>query len=166
MSEDSEDKTKRKYVRELLAYPWTHQTSIFFEPENTCELLPEMARVKQLLRKAYPDTPFLLRVAKYNQGRGRNIGWVSILTIKKLDELEEKLSKWVRVDVNVRNRAISSEKRLKTAQTILKQRPHDLQKLFGLTPEHKINRYSILNRDSLPEAGDALFSELKEDLEE
>lgn len=166
MSEASEEKTKRKYVRELLAYPWALQTSVFFEPENTCELLPELARVKQLLRKAYPDTPFLLRVAKYNQGRGRNIGWVSILTLKQLVGLDDKLSKWIRVAVNVRHRHISNEKRLKTSRTILKQRPHDLQKLFGLKPEQKVNRYSMLNRGRLPEPEETLFGELKESLED
>lgn len=146
MSESSEEKTKRKYLTVLRGYQWSYQHSVFYDdPEQSLGLLEDMASFKQMLRRRCPDQPFLIRVQALKKGAVHQ-AFLSIITTAKVDDLREIANKTFPAKMNVVGRRLSAERLSQQARVIEEAKPHDLSKLFDKVG---INRWSILNKDSL-----------------
>ena len=146
MSETSEEKTKRKYLTVLRGYQWSYQHSVFYDdPEQSLGLLEDMASFKQMLRRRCADQPFLIRVQALKKGAVHQ-AFLSIITTAKVDDLREIANKTFPAKMNVVGRRLSAERLSQQARVIEEAKPHDLSKLFDKVG---INRWSILNKDSL-----------------
>ena len=146
MSESSEEKTKRKYLTVLRGYQWSYQHSVFYDdPEQSLGLLEDMASFKQMLRRRCPDQPFLIRVQALKKGAVHQ-AFLSIITTDKVDDMREIANKTFPATMNVVGRRLSAERLSQQARVIEEAKPHDLSKLFD---REGINRWSILNKDSL-----------------
>ena len=146
MSEQSKDKTKRKYVKSLLMEIWTHQHSIFYKnPEHSHQLLEDAARFKKGLGRKFPEQPFLIRVCLKGTGRAKQ-AWLSIISTRKTDELIKRAEEKFSSPVNVRIRTYSETRAEQAAETIKQKGAHNLKHFFG---KDKVNRYSILNEHLL-----------------
>ncbi|WP_342243231.1 hypothetical protein [Pseudomonas sp. OTU5201] len=148
MSESSEDKTKRKYVDQLLAGIWTYQYSVFYQnPDDSHQLIEDAASFKQGLSRKFPNQPFLIRVSLKGTGKSKQ-AWLSVLTTQKSPELIDWAEQKFSVPVNVIFRRYSQAKAEQTAEAILKFRPHDLKHFFG---KEKVNRYALINKNCFEE---------------
>lgn len=160
MTESSEDKTKRRYIRQLLTYPWAYQTSLFYPSEQeSLALIDDLSSIKAKLRRKYPDQPFLLRLAlKHHPApASETIAWLSVLTLSEIPTLKQ----FLRGPDNHRvlRRGIAPDKRLRSAISIHTQRPHRLKEFFG---RDKVNRYALLNEKHLPEPDESLMLEFRQ----
>ncbi|WP_448123656.1 hypothetical protein [Pseudomonas veronii] len=146
MSETSEEKTKRRYLAVLRGYQWSYQHSVFYDdPEQSLGLLHDMAPFKQMLRRRRPDQPFLIRVQALKKGAVHQ-AFLSIITTAKVEDLRTIANKTFPATMNVVGRRLSVERLSQQARVIEEAKPHDLSKLFDKVG---INRWSILNKDSL-----------------
>lgn len=147
MSETSEEKTKRKYLAVFRTYQWSYQHSIFYnDSEQSHALLDDMVRFKQVLRRACPDQPFLVRIQTLKKGSAPLRAFLTFFTTKKVEDLPEMAHKVFPAIVNVRGRRLSIEKLDQIARAIEKQKPQDLSKMFD---KAGINRWSVLNKQKL-----------------
>lgn len=153
MSETSEDKSKRNYLKQLQGYQWSYQHSIFYEDvEDSRALLSDMVRFKQELRRQCPNQPFLIRIQLLNRKTGRNPdgglqAYLSIITTKNAYKaIGAAADKAMSTQCNVMSKSLTPEKLTKAASAIKAQKPHDLERLFG---KEKINRFSVLNKTKL-----------------
>ncbi|MBD2838291.1 hypothetical protein ID144_14680 [Pseudomonas sp. JM0905a] len=148
MTETSEDKTKRKYVDRLLAGIWTHQYSVFYKDiDDSIHLIEDAAKFRQGLGRKFPDQPFLIRLALKAEGRTTQ-AWLSVLTTQKTPELIEWAERKFSKPVNVIKRPYSQAKAEKSAGSIRKHKPHDLNYFFG---KEKVNRYGLINEERYKE---------------
>ncbi|MFR0692158.1 hypothetical protein ACLUTX_22365 [Enterobacterales bacterium AE_CKDN230030158-1A_HGKHYDSX7] len=148
MTETSEEKTKRKYVDQLMAGVWTYQYSIFYQnPDESLRLIDDAASFRQGLGRRLPNQPFLIRVSLKGTGISKQ-AWLSVLTTQKSPELIDWAEQKFSLPVNVIFRRYSQAKAEQTARAILKFRPHDLKHFFG---KEKVNRYALINKGSFDE---------------
>jgi hypothetical protein len=149
MSETSEDKTKRKYLALLNGNKWSHQYSVFYDDLTLSNrLLTDKEAFLQTLRKQFPGQPFLVRIqTKMGNGRGDKglQAYLMILTTAQSD-VQEVADKSFTSVMNVKSKKLVGLKPFTIASAIDKQRPHDLQKVFG---DVRIKRYSVLNKPML-----------------
>lgn len=150
MSETSEAKTKRKYLELLRENQWSHRYSVFYDDITLSKrLLADKERFLQLLRKKFPDQPFLVRIqTKAGNGKGSKAlqAYLMILTSARSDGLKEIADKTFSSQMNVPSEKLEGLKLYTIASAIEKQKPHDLQKLFG---DIRIRRWSLLNKGAL-----------------
>ena len=144
MTETSEDKTKRKYVDQLMADIWKYQYSVFYQnPDDSIRLIDDADTFKQGMGRKFPNQPFLIRVCLKGTGRSKQ-AWLSILTTAEASGLAERAEKKFSAPVNVKVRRYTDTKAEQAAATIMKQGPHDLKHFFG---KEKVNRYALINKD-------------------
>lgn len=155
MSELSEDKTKRKIIERLLAYPWVYQVTVFFEDYDHSQELPQvMPEIRTKLRRAFPNDPIFSRTAlKYHSATKERIAYETFYCLRRIPEVKKCLRSWMKGG-EVRSRPISSEKRLSSARSIRKERPHNLKGYFG---KSKVNRIRLLNEAKLPAPDPRLY---------
>jgi hypothetical protein len=152
MSETSEDKSKRNYLKLLQDYQWSYQHSIFYEDlEDSTALLSDMVKFKQELRRQCPEQPFLIRIQLLNKKTrhspdGGLQAYLVILTTEKTDKPRAVADKVMSAPTNVIKRHLSPEKLASIASAIKVQQPHDLEHFFGTA---KINRFTVLNKKHL-----------------
>ncbi len=153
MSETSEDKSKRNYLKQLQDYQWSYQHSIFYEDvEDSRALLSDMVRFKQELRRQCPDQPFLIRIQLLNKKTPRNPdgglqAYLSIITTKNAyKNIGAAADKAMSTQCNVMSKSLSPEKLISLASAIKVQKPHNLEGFFGAA---KINRFTLLNKFKL-----------------
>lgn len=147
MSESSEEKTKRKYLTVLRGYQWSYQHSIFYnDPNESHALLEHMVRFKQILRRRYPEQPFLIRIQTLKKGSAPHQAYLTLFTSNKVEDLREIANKVFPVTMNVLGKKLSAEKLDQLAEAIDNQKPHDLSKVLN---KAGINRWSVLNRQKL-----------------
>jgi hypothetical protein len=149
MTESSEQKTKRRYVDLLTNYTWSHQYSIFYDDyQQSTNLLRDIKTFKQRLRRRLPDQPFLTKVALLNRDKKLQAYLTMFTTAPAMDwKIEEVACASFSSAVNVIQQRVSVASLERAGQTILRERPHNLNRFFGLA---KINRYAILNQHRLP----------------
>ncbi len=146
MSETTEDKTKRRYLAVLKGNDWTYQYSVFYDkPELSVNMLSDMAKFKQRLRRLFPNQPFLIRLQELRKGRIRQV-FLSIITTAKVENLREIANKMFPATMNVLSKALSAEKLDTIAGAIERQVPHDLNRFFN---KDNVPRWSVLNSNSL-----------------
>lgn len=151
MSETSEDKSKRKYLKLLNDYEWNYQHSLFYEnPEDSKLLLDDMIRFKQFSRRRCADHALLIRVqllrkkTAYNPN-GTEQAYLTILATKDIKaSIQEAAKTTISSPCNVVIKQLSAEKKNSIASAIKSQKPHNLERFFG---KEKINRFTVLNRD-------------------
>jgi len=147
VSESSEEKTKRKYLTVLRGYQWSYQHSIFYnDPNESHALLEHMVRFKQILRRRYPEQPFLIRIQTLKKGSAPHQAYLTLFTSNKVEDLREIANKVFPVTMNVLGKKLSAEKLDQLAEAIDNQKPHDLSKVLN---KAGINRWSVLNRQKL-----------------
>lgn len=145
MSETSKDKTKRKYIHYLTEYQWTHRYAIFYlDKSDSAGLIKHITSFKHELRRKYPSTPFLIRLLLLH--RGELQAYLMINTTDSKLDIQSIADGTFPVSVKVVNQHLTAEKVATTAHAIRTQRPHDLNRFFGVT---RVNRWSLLNRSSL-----------------
>lgn len=153
MSETSEEKSKRNYLHLLQDHHWSYQHSLFYDaPHDSTALLDDMIRFKQVLRRACPDQPFLIRIQLLNRKTTHNPAggvqaYLVILTTKNADKhIKEAAERAMSAQCNVMSRSLTPERITRIASAIKVQKPHDLEQLFG---KEKINRFTVLNKSKL-----------------
>lgn len=150
MSETSEDKTKRNYIALLTKNQWCHQHTLFYVyPEESVNLLTDKVAFQQVLRKQYPDQPFLIRIqTKVGDSDGENVlqAYLTILTTVRASGLTQVVDQSFRSEMRVRSRTLSDAKVQSMAGSIDKQKPHNLKKVFG---DVRIRRWTLLNKEML-----------------
>lgn len=172
MSESSEKKTKRNYLKLLNDYEWSYQYSLFYEDEtDSRHLLDDMVKFKQELRRKWPDTAFLIRIQSHRKdvgtGNANRVlqGFLSILSTSKLQGIMDGfLDPLFSAQVKIMYRRLNIGKQKHIYSTIDGQRPHDLTKIF----KHKttpIRRFNVLNKTKLVERQIPLI-ELEQEYEE
>lgn len=151
MSESSEDKSKRNYLRLFLEYEWNYQHSLFYEEQDASKsLLDDMIKFKQTLRRKCPDLPFLIRIqllkrkTAHNPNGDQQAYLVILSTQKSTQQIRQSSEKAMRASCNVIHMKLSAEKIAKTASAIKTQKAHDLERFFERT---KINRFTLLNKE-------------------
>ncbi|WP_445940355.1 hypothetical protein [Pseudomonas sp.] len=153
MSETSDEKSKRNYLRLLNNYEWNYKHSLFYEDAaDSKALLKEMIKFKQVLRRKCPDQPFLIRIqllnkkTDYNPDGGLQAYLVILTTIKAKLSLAEATRKTMHADCNILGRELTQERKARMASAIKSQKPHILERFFG---KQKVNRFTLLNKNKL-----------------
>lgn len=150
MSETTEDKTKRKYLALLTENQWSHRYSVYYaDPVMSKSLLADMVEFKQVLRKQYPNQPFLIRIqikAGGLNGDKTLQAYLTILTTASSEGLKVVAHDTFSSEVNIQRGKVTSTKLESIASAIDKQKPHDLSKVFG---DVRVRRYSVLNKEML-----------------
>lgn len=150
MSETTEDKTKRKYLALLTENQWSHRYSVYYaDPVMSKSLLADMVEFKQVLRKQYPNQPFLIRIqikAGGLNGDKTLQAYLTILTTASSEGLKVVAHDTFSSEVNIQRGKVTSTKLESMASAIDKQKPHDLSKVFG---DVRVRRYSVLNKEML-----------------
>lgn len=153
MSETSDEKSKRNYLRLLNDHEWSHQHSLFYEDiANSKALLDDMVRFKQVLRRKCPDQPFLIRIQLLNRKTASNPDGglqaylVILTTMNARIALAEAAEKAMHAVCNILRKKLTQENKARMASAIKSQKPHDLERFFG---RDKINRFTLLNKDQL-----------------
>jgi hypothetical protein len=150
MSEASEDKTKRRYIALLKENKWSYQHSVFYDDLTLSnQLLTDKEAFLQTLRRQFPDQPFLVRIqTKAGNGKGDKglQAYLMILTTARSDGLKEIVDKTFASKMNVISKKLEGLKPYTIADAITKQKPHNLQKVFG---DIRIRRWSLLNKPML-----------------
>lgn len=143
MSEDSEEKTKRKYLSMLRAHPWHQQHSIFYvDAPDSIALLDDMVAFKQLLRRRHPLHPFLIRIQLLNREKNFQ-AYLSILAPERIADIQEIADKTFSSEVRVLGRVCTEGRLDRMALAIRVQKPHRLERFFSKV---RVRRYSILNK--------------------
>lgn len=156
MSETSEEKTRRRYLQIMNDYEWSYQYSLFYDnPDDSYRLLDDMVKFKQALRRKWPNTAFLIRIQSHRRDMGTERkdkvlqAFLSILSTSKLQGVMDGfLDSLFSAQVNIIYKKLSVGKQKQIYNSIARQQPHDLAKVF----KHKkgpIKRYSILNKTRL-----------------
>ncbi|MBA2925267.1 hypothetical protein G9Q84_20510 [Pseudomonas sp. P7] len=150
MSENTDDKTKRKYLALLTENQWSHRYSVYYaDPAMSKSLLTDMVEFKQALRKRYSDQPFLIRIQTKVGGLNDKTtlqAYLTILTTSSSEGLKVVAHDTFSSEVNIQRGKLSTAKLESIASAIDKQRPHDLSKVFG---DVRVRRYSVLNKEML-----------------
>jgi len=150
MSEESQDKTKRKYITLLTEYQWTHWYSVFYaNPELSSQLIKDKEEFQQLLRKQFPEQPFLVRVQIKVGGLDGYKGlqaYLVILTTARSEGLKQAVHESFPSKMRPTGGKLPTGKLQSIASAIETQRPHNLTKVFG---DIRIKRYSVLNKAKL-----------------
>lgn len=145
MSELASDKSKRKYLVWHRNEQWTYKYTLFYAtPEESVHLLDHMPAFKKALSRAC-SVPFLLRIQLLNR-RDMGLPLQAILvmyTTAKMENLQKITDKHFPAEMNVRYGQLSPYKLEKSARSIEKQRPHNLEAFFG---KPAIKRWSVLNK--------------------
>jgi hypothetical protein len=147
MSETSEDKSKRKYVKVLRDNQWSYQYSVFYEnPEESVGLLDHMVKFKRCLKREYSGVPFLFRIQLHTHHSGELQAFLTLFTIEKLKGFDELANKAFPSSMSTLYQRLTDEMLSSKASAILQQRPHSLSKVFSKEGQ---NRWGILNKDAL-----------------
>lgn len=163
MSEFSEEKTKRKFLKLLSEYEWGYQYSVFYEdPEDSVFLLEDMIRFKQVLRRKWQNTAFLIRIQSHkNRRNGVLQAFLSILCNCKLEGVKDGFVDGLfSTQVNVMSKELSIGKQASMYRSIAKQKPHNLKMIFK-EKEASIRRYTVLNKDKLIKRDMPLVNEIE-----
>jgi hypothetical protein len=158
MSETSEDRSKRIFINYLKQYEWTYQYTVFYTNyrESKSGYL-HSSRFKRLIRKGYPNYPFLYRIG-LSRGITRHLveyigpnkttllpyhtfitNTGQIMTEEFGDLLNPDC-----LDLFVEKRRFTINRLENYISTVKKGKPHDLKKFFNY--DGKINRFAILNK--------------------
>lgn len=166
MTESAEDRSKRGFCKHLRDYEWLKQISIFYCNYDDALNAPEHGlRVRRALAKAFPDTTFLWRLVCKNVRESAGVVdatnqlysgtipyWTAFITSElKRKELLPIIEKNLKVSEDGFRLFVRStpEWKLETYEAaVMKQKPHDLQRVFG---QRKLNRFHLMNKgvDSL-----------------
>lgn len=160
MSETSEDKSKRKYVKVLRDNQWSYQYSVFYEnPEESVGLLADMVKFKRCLKREYSGVPFLFRIQLHTHHSGELQAFLTLFTTEKLKGFDELANKAFPSSMNTQYQRLTDEMLSRKASAILHQRPHNLSKVFGKDGQ---NRWGVLNKPLLKPIQQAYRSETGE----
>jgi uncharacterized protein YktA (UPF0223 family) len=153
MSETSDEKSKRNYLRLLNDHEWNYQHSLFYEDgADSKALLDDMVKFKQVLRRKCPDQPFLIRIQllnkknDYNPDGGLQAYLVILTTINARDAIADAEEAAMHNTCNILGKNLSQEKKALMASAIKSQKPHNLERFFG---KQKVNRFTLLNKNKL-----------------
>jgi len=150
VSETSQDKTKRMYIALLTENQWSYRYSVFYaDPSLSNRLLTDMVGFKQSLRRVYPNQPFLIRIQTKVGGLDDNTtlqAYLTILTTARSENLKGVAHDTFSSEVRIQRGKVSAEKLASMASAIDKQKPHNLQKVFG---DIRIRRWTLLNKPML-----------------
>ncbi|MEK8080613.1 hypothetical protein [Pseudomonas sp. XK-1] len=153
MSETSDEKSKRNYLRLLKNHEWNYQHSLFYEDgADSKALLDEMIKFKQVLRRKCPGQPFLIRIqllnkrTAYNPDGGLQAYLVILTTINARDALAGAAKVAMHAPCNILKKELTQERKARMASAIKSQKPHNLERFFG---KQKINRFTLLNKSKL-----------------
>ncbi|MNR16507.1 hypothetical protein D3C85_1331130 [compost metagenome] len=153
MSETSDEKSKRNYLRLLNDHEWCYQHSLFYEDGTDSKALPnDMIRFKQILRRKCPDQPFLIRIqllnrkTDHNPDGGTQAYLVILTTANARIEIERAAEKAMHTICNTLSKKLTNENKSRTASAIKSQKPHNLERFFC---KEKINRFTLLNKNKL-----------------
>ncbi|PCH62533.1 MAG: hypothetical protein COC19_02655 [SAR86 cluster bacterium] len=159
MPESSQQKTKRTYKKRLLGNNFQHQYSLFYQTkEDALKAIESGITLRRAIAREYREQPFLWRLCKklvdneYIEdmedsptARVEMVYWTFFTTKKiKLGILVAFVNEKVEPSLNLRNKTVSEESLKKMANTIDRQRPHDLNSFFGLK---KVNRLHCANKN-------------------
>src|SRR3990167_6902647 len=122
MSETSDEKSKRNYLRLLNNYEWNYQHSLFFEDgADSKALLDDMIKFKQVLRRKCPDQPLLIRIqllnrkTDYNPDGGEQAYLVILTTIKSRTAITEAAEIAMHTKCNILGKNLSQERKVRMA---------------------------------------------------
>lgn len=164
MSESPQQKTKRTYKKRLLGNDFKYQYSIFYSSkEDALEAVESGAILRRAIARKYRNQPFLWRLGKVLTAKGliedmlavdsperiEMVYWSFFTTQElKYGALKAFIENRLEVSTRLKKRAVSEERLMKMANTIDRQKPHDLNKFFGLK---KVNRMHCVNKDKFIE---------------
>lgn len=144
MSESPEQRTKRQYLESHRSEQWQYKHVVFYaNPEESVGLLDHMVSFKQLLRRKCPTQPFLIRIQTRQLTQKPLQAYLVLYTSAEVDSLQEIANKTFPCEMNVRGQLLPSWKLEKSARSIEKQRPHNLNKFFE---SKEAKRWTILNK--------------------
>lgn len=142
MTESTEERTNRQYLKYHLNTQWRYQHSVFYaNAEDSVNLLTDQVRFKEALRKHAPDQPFLLRLQLLNKDELQ--AFLVIYTTRKVYGLTELANKTFKQAMNTRGRGLPDGRRDGIANKIKKGEPHNLADFFKA---NKVRRWSVLNK--------------------
>ena len=144
MSESPEQRTKRKYLENHRSEQWQYKHAVFYaNPEQSVGLLGHMVSFKQLLRRKCPSQPFLIRIQTRKLPQKPLQAFLVIYTTCEVADLAAIVDNTFPCGMNVLGQLLSSWKLEKSALSIEKQRPHNLNKFFE---SKEAKRWTILNK--------------------
>lgn len=148
MSETSEDKSKRKYLKVLKENEWSYQYSVFYDdPVQSVNLLDDMVAFKRYLRRQYKDQPFLFRIQTHMHKEKKVLqALLTLFTTVKLTGFDELTNKAFPSPMNTQSRRLTDDKLASMVGSIEKQKSHDLSKIFNKVGQ---NQWGILNKPQL-----------------
>lgn len=160
MTETSEEKTKREYIRMLASYEWSHQHSVFYQDEEeSINLLDDMVAFKKLLRRRHPDQPFLIRIQMLNKKLNKADGaekklqaYLVIITTKRIKDIKSIAESTFCAPVNILGRPYRKDRIERNTETIKKESSHNLKNFFG---DKRIKRWTLINRHLLQPISEA-----------
>ncbi|CAI3100009.1 hypothetical protein MWMV2_MWMV2_01079 [Acinetobacter oleivorans] len=170
MTETSEEKKKRKLIRELREHQWLYQYSVYprLLGENRAVdksraegiILLGIDDFRNRLRKRTANIGIFFEIRKMNVGlikgfetqyKRKNFAQIYI-TFYTSEEIEVTLLNEIVEtaycdEVNVRSRKVTEEKMLKTIATIRRQGVYNFSSYYEIKG-NKFNRYSCIHRSS------------------
>ncbi|HEX5057209.1 MAG TPA: hypothetical protein VFX02_12025 [Gammaproteobacteria bacterium] len=173
MSETAEYRSKRRFCSYLKDNPWQWQYTVFYTfVEEGQKAIEHGKALRRLLAAKYTSQPFLWRLclkivptiyfddeADYFDPRDVEnnhsvprvvMPFHTLFTTEKLryTPLFQNISMKINSGIWLKNRRVSPYKVERYCRAVMLEKPHDLKKFFG---DKKINRFSLINRASLPE---------------
>ena len=150
MSEASPDKTKRRYIKLLTENQWDYRYSVFYaKPELSSQLVADKEEFQQMLRKQFPEQPFLIRIQTKVGGLDDSKtlqAYLMILTTARSEDLKQVVHESFPSEMRPVGGKLPAGKLQSIASAIENQKPHNLKKVFG---DIRIKRYSVLNKAKL-----------------
>jgi len=167
MTENTIDKTKRKFTDQLSNSYWTYQVSVFYRNySDSKKALEHRKSITRLFNYHYPRQPFLYRLCLSSTdidrfediGGGNEFGmkletpFHTFFTTTKIEikELENSLCSTLGLSVYLRRRVFDGLKKHKYISTVRRENPHDLTKFFN--SEKQIKRWSLSGKLFIPDS--------------
>ena len=159
MSESSEDKSKRTFIKYIENNKWEHQYSVFFNNyADSLNIIENMKKVKRSLKREFSTVAILYRVCLKNcrtelledveDGSSRVTPYFTFFTSEKISftKVCNSIENTVEISVKVKSQVLTAEKIKSYVLAVVKQKPHDLKKYLG---KDKVNRIGLINRVKL-----------------
>ncbi|WP_221799151.1 hypothetical protein [Oceanobacter mangrovi] len=164
MSETAEERSKRVFLGHLLNHEWTHQITVFYNPEvllcdlevDEDEFFNTGKRIRERCRRKFPGVPSLWRIQAYHYhwfAEGIKVTmpyWTAYVCGDKAEvrAMVSLLKKEALESVqSIKSTTIDRTKVQSAANAIKRQKSHDFKTLFPITG--KINRFHLINEKSL-----------------
>jgi hypothetical protein len=165
MSESSEQKTIRKFIKLLENPDFSYQITIFYNNSfDKSEALKHKPIITRLIGKIFPKQPFLYRLALNSRVESENLddlksdaelGEVIVMPyhtlftnqVTEIKLLEERLKERLQVSLRVKRKVFTDSAKVSYIRAVRKGKPHDLEGFFP--KDSNIKRIALFGKSFL-----------------